>query len=673
MGISDKFLIKYMSLFKSIKSFFGGEDTRSSPNELKKLSPEELEEMIVTRRIALIKEFKLKQKGGEIGKGLVGMRNLGNTCFMNAALQCLSHSTLLTEYILTHDWENKINTVSSSAEGRLVCEYYLLLKKIWTENSYSVSPADIKKAIVKVSRTFAGYSQQDTQEFLSYFLDALHEDLNQVYIKPYIQQKDYAGEDVKKFSDGAWSSHAQRNKSFIVDSFHGQYYSKIRCPDCKHESLTCDPFDMLSLNLPSREQIKFEGYFISYTYDRDTCSLNFMVDDSLTLEKLLHKVVKDWNKQLTIDEAKLEVDHLVPYYMLRSRIVERLTKPYDQITVKEIMQNDGIFFIMEGYSHIYAPLVFKNQAQAARQQIVDGKFNYIISIQVMVNGKSIAVEKEIVVPETLTAYQLYLLIYIVYRKSFLNVSCKNYELIQLKLTESELEAEFKSFFPAETVDLKSALFNLSVNFNKITNITNESSIFDNVKSEKIDVVVCLNENFFSTEPKLKSCKKFYMDNFISTSRAQTLYNCLDQFVSEEKLDKDNMWYCPECKQNKEAYKKMAIVRYPKILVVHLKRFKKDLYKHHVVSFKKNTEIIDFPIENLELNNYVVNAGNTKIRYSLYGVANHYGSCGGGHYTATCKNRRDKTWHCFDDSDVSPIGENEIINDSAYVLFYELKK
>lgn len=662
-----------MSFLKSLKMLLGGEEPRINPNDLKKLSPEKLEDMITEKRTLMIKEYKLKQKNGELGSGLVGLRNLGNTCFMNAALQCLSNIGILTEYLLTEDWEDSINSVSTIAEGRLVCEYYSLLVRMWKENHNSVSPGDVKKAITRVSRTFAGYSQQDTQEFLAYFLDALHEDLNQVYVKPYIQQKDYAGEPIKQFATEAWQNHTQRNRSFIVDNFHGQYFSKIRCPDCKHESVTCDPFDMLSLNISAKERIKIEGYIMAYTYDRDTHGFNFNVDGSVTLDKLLPKIVQEWNRSLTSEEGKLELDNVSPFYFTRSRIVERLQKPYDRITAKEIMANDGIFFILEHYSVIYAPLVFKEEAAKLLPKLDQTHTSIRMSLQVLVKDKSIAVEKEVSVPESLTAYQLYFLIYVIHRKSFLSASCKGADLIQSKAEPKDLEAEFRQFFPAENIDLTSALFIVSLNSKKVLNICENIQIVSGDYKGKLNAVVTLNENLFPAEPKLKSCKKLYINDLMSTDQAQSLYGCLDHFVAEEKLDKDNMWYCPKCKSHKEAFKKMAIMRHPKILIVHLKRFKKEIYRQHLVGFRKNSEIINFPLDNLDVSKYVVDLGNSKVSYSLFGVANHFGSCGGGHYTAFCKNSYTKEWYNFDDSDVSKVAETEIVSDAAYVLFYKLKQ
>jgi ubiquitin carboxyl-terminal hydrolase 4/11/15 len=59
-------------------------------------------------------------------------------------------------------------------------------------------------------------------------------------------------------------------------------------------------------------------------------------------------------------------------------------------------------------------------------------------------------------------------------------------------------------------------------------------------------------------------------------------------------------------------------------------------------------------------------------YELYGVVNHYGSMGGGHYTAFCRNFLNNRWYEFDDSRVSEINPKSAVSESAYVLFYRRK-
>lgn len=63
-----------------------------------------------------------------------------------------------------------------------------------------------------------------------------------------------------------------------------------------------------------------------------------------------------------------------------------------------------------------------------------------------------------------------------------------------------------------------------------------------------------------------------------------------------------------------------------------------------------------------------NSGESTI-YDLFGVVNHFGSLNGGHYTATCKSSIDNGWYYYNDSSVSSAGNQKIMNDAAYVLFY----
>lgn len=88
-------------------------------------------------------------------------------------------------------------------------------------------------------------------------------------------------------------------------------------------------------------------------------------------------------------------------------------------------------------------------------------------------------------------------------------------------------------------------------------------------------------------------------------------------------------YCPNCKEHRQASKKLDIWRLPEILIVHLKRF---TYKRFTKD--KLETFVDFPIEELNLSTYIIhNDGEVSHKYMLYAISNHYGSMGGGHYTA----------------------------------------
>ena len=87
---------------------------------------------------------------------------------------------------------------------------------------------------------------------------------------------------------------------------------------------------------------------------------------------------------------------------------------------------------------------------------------------------------------------------------------------------------------------------------------------------------------------------------------------------------------------------------------------------------KNNKKINFPIENLDMCSFLVGPFKDNSIYDLYAVSQHIGNYGGGHYTAACKNY-DK-WYLFNDDDVNEIDdENEIQNNTAYILFYKKKE
>ncbi|CAG7907949.1 unnamed protein product [Brassica rapa] len=143
----------------------------------------------------------------------------------------------------------------------------------------------------------------------------------------------------------------------------------------------------------------------------------------------------------------------------------------------------------------------------------------------------------------------------------------------------------------------------------------------------------------------------------------SLLSCLDEYLAEEPLGPDNMWLCPECKEQRQANKKLDLWKLPEILVFQLKRFKTSKY-----FVKKIDTFVDFPVDELDLSKYV-DKGESCL-YELYAVSNHDGGIGLGHYTAYAKMiDDDNEWYCYDDSLVSPVHESEIVSSAAYLLFY----
>ena len=119
--------------------------------------------------------------------GKVGLENLRNTCYLNSAVQCILRVDKLVKYFARNDHLKDLNTDNVlGSEGHLACAFAQLVKKYYSTNKRSISPIDVIRIIAK-NPQFRGSDHQDSQQFLNYFLDKLHEDLNKVKVKPYIE------------------------------------------------------------------------------------------------------------------------------------------------------------------------------------------------------------------------------------------------------------------------------------------------------------------------------------------------------------------------------------------------------------------------------------------------------------------------------------------------------
>jgi ubiquitin C-terminal hydrolase len=183
--------------------------------------------------------------------GSVGLTNLGNTCYMNSALQCLTNTQLLAEYFLSGMYLDDINRTSTlGLQGKLAEVYGKLAEDMWCAKQKALSPRNFKKTIGKFNEAFRGSDQQDAQELLAFLLSGLSEDLNRIHDKPYVEQPDSDGRFDGDLADEWWRNHLRREVSIIVALFTGQYKSLLTCSECGFKSARFEPFTFLQLPLP---------------------------------------------------------------------------------------------------------------------------------------------------------------------------------------------------------------------------------------------------------------------------------------------------------------------------------------------------------------------------------------------------------------------------------------
>ena len=144
----------------------------------------------------------------------------------------------------------------------------------------------------------------------------------------------------------------------------------------------------------------------------------------------------------------------------------------------------------------------------------------------------------------------------------------------------------------------------------------------------------------------------------------TLTQCIDLYVAGEALTGDNAWYNEKRKKKEDVVRYIRFWSFPTILTFDMKRFNN--------KGTKNQKHVQFPVDHLDLSKYVVGYKKDSYVYELYGIANHTGNTGGGHYFAYIKTANGK-WFQFNDTNVTEITNlNTLVSPKAYCLFYRKK-
>lgn len=239
------------------------------------------------------------------GYGACGLNNLGNTCYANSAIQCISYMPMLRSYLISSQYKangdlNKDNPLGTG--GKLLEEFAELMRIMWSGKFGEKSPTRFRGLLGKQRSQFAAADQQDAQELLNYMLDVLHEDSNRVKKKPYVEalEDDWVKENsLSRVGEEAWRRFLRRNRSIMADVAMGQVLNTVACPTCHFSSRNFDPFNLLSIPFPSVADVIFKC-----TVVRRATVLNS--------PQVLNKPKKGESKQHRFDLNKVPDDVMPP-------------------------------------------------------------------------------------------------------------------------------------------------------------------------------------------------------------------------------------------------------------------------------------------------------------------------------------------------------------------------
>uniref|UniRef100_A0A4W5K002 Ubiquitin carboxyl-terminal hydrolase n=1 Tax=Hucho hucho TaxID=62062 RepID=A0A4W5K002_9TELE len=588
--------------------------------------------------------------------GLCGLSNLGNTCFMNSALQCLSNVPPLTEYFLKDKYNDELNEDNPlGMKGEIAKAYAEITKQSWSGKYSYVTPRPFKTQVGRFAPQFSGYQQQDSHELLAFLLDGLHEDLNRIRKKPYILLKDAEGRPDKVVAEEAWENHIKRNDSIIVDIFHGLFKSTLVCPVCAKVSVTFDPFCYLTLPLPMKKERTLEVYLVRLdplakpTQYKLTVPKVGYISDLCTSLSTLSGVPAE--KMIVTDIYNHRFHRIFATNENLSSIMER-----DDIYVFEVAVNR-----LEDTDHVVIPVHL-------REKYKQSGYNHTST---PLFGQPFL----ITVPRTLC-----------------EMETDEQDGDDESSQDQELPSENDNSQSEDSVgggdnDLENGVGSGGENsgtkgHQNQTSTTMEDKKrlftfqFNNMGKTDFRLIkeeprqIRFNEGHLRLSGKMGILHTDFEKHESMEYKPQKkaifkLKDCIELFTTKEKLGAEDPWYCPNCKEHQQATKKLDLWSLPPVLVVHLKRFSYSRYMRD-----KLDSLVDFPLSDMEMSEFLIDPNAGPCRYDLIAVSNHYGGMGGGHYTAYAKNKDDDKWYNFDDSSVSPANKDQIVSKAAYVLFYQ---
>ena len=186
---------------------------------------------------------------------LIGLNNIGATCYMNASLQCFSNSKKLTEYFLKHYQKDPKNIMAN--------EYYEVLKNLWNRdnNKNAYSPNSFKDVLSKENPLFAGIAANDSKDLINFLLERFHQELNvvsnlnNINNDTNINQPDQTNEQLmlKLFLD----EFKEKFNSIISTLFYGILETKSQCQGCNVIKFNFQVYSFLEFPLEQVNQYFF--------------------------------------------------------------------------------------------------------------------------------------------------------------------------------------------------------------------------------------------------------------------------------------------------------------------------------------------------------------------------------------------------------------------------------
>ncbi|XP_068562753.1 ubiquitin carboxyl-terminal hydrolase 20 isoform X1 [Cebidichthys violaceus] len=573
-------------------------------------------------------------------RGLTGMKNIGNSCYMNAALQALSNCPPLTQFFL--DCSGLVRTDKKPA---LCKSYQKLVSELWHKKRPSyVVPTSLSHGIKLVNPMFRGYaqqvgasSQQDTQEFLRCLMDQLHEELKEPLTECSMSREGSDGEEIR---DGERSP--SEDEFLSCDSGSSSDRGEGGAAG-DGELLLQDVCDGVRSPAAGTAGVGTGGVI----------SEKERLKERRVSGSPLHGGSQEMDEDADVDTAAEDG--------LPERGEEEELTPTANPEVQS-QENNQLSDTGQGQDHSSSPSVPDNEASMNQPQSTP--CSPVRTIQELHPKLSSSPPRSSPLRSAGPLYS--------FKKAQLQLSARKKKQCLYRSVISDIfDGSILSLVQCLTCDRVSTTVETFQDLSLPIPGKEDLAKLHSSIHQNLPVKTGLNPDIYGSQGWISflmdSIRRFVV-SCIPTwfwGPMVTLEDCLAAFFAADELKGDNMYSCERCKKLRNGVKYCKVLRLPEILCIHLKRF-----RHEVMYSFKISSHVSFPLEGLDMRPFLAKDSPSQVTtYDLLSVICHHGTAGSGHYIAYCQNVINGQWYEFDDQYVTEVHETVVQNAEAYVLFY----
>ncbi|ESL10230.1 ubiquitin hydrolase [Trypanosoma rangeli SC58] len=657
--------------------------------------------------------------------GVCGLPNIGNTCYMNSALQCLFNMRAVRHAILSIP-------LSECGNPLVTREMVCLLRNMWSGVRRVADTLSLKTAFGREVSRFDSYEQQDAMEFIETLLDCMHEETKKITGKCHREVRDSdASIPAPRLSKILWQDFLNNNKSFISELFFFQTSTRLECLTCgaatkifeKNLSLAAtvvtppkkrmtEVVVLLPMGKRVRVQLLVQCDWNGAVYPadiareltellrtEDVVATAARVQAAVLLTATAHdenNISGNMNCDVAgnandgtedgVGESRSVLDGhrviihgdegkpLLKKNMIFAAVVPKAVEPEQtcgEAAEKEAPEKDGSDVRKkrdEGQEEVYM-WYFIKAIQASFSALHEPFYVERISADVFSTYSRLAshiLEQGQELSRRCLKEQ---------RPAGADLSASTPDLLTGELKDVDDGRHFHLLYQAHTYDAKLPITpdgtNLYWGRFGATNPSLSHSGESRVWLEYDDSRLALRDGFrcmihpSACTARYSSLRGSSVDCNEASNRV-TLEECLEATYSPDKLEGDNAIECRKCKGRQDSKMERRPFLLPKCLLISLKRF-----RVHMEEASKNNTRVKFS-KVLDMTPYLDPESPVRdATYTLRGVVTHRGDINYGHYSATALNDSCGKWVLYDDWRTLIVGEAPIKD--AFVLFYERVK